>query len=556
VSEIEELLAASYERVSTKVQGYYGYALGVQSDVCAEFAERHPGMSLLPELRFRDGEEENASGVDYDLPGLTKMLAAAHQGLFKVLIVPSVDRLARDIVKSRVIERTLEGYGVRVAYVREGETVDPSQPNGKLNKSLLLGFAEFERDTFRLRSIMGRYGKARLGHVVGSGRAPYGLRFVRQDRGDGRMRTVGLQIDRPLAGPQVREALLRLEHEGLFAICDDYNRRGIPFGESGMWDPAQLHRMALNPVYMGVYFYGEGRRRRGRPRPEGAVPVPVEPLLTTEEFERIEKALAKRAGGGRGRRRPDDVSDPFFLRGMLRCGDCGRTLKISVNNAVRYYACPSGTPADARRLGKPACHFPPILAEGVEAEAKKVVEYALLDDVWLELALDHASGLQTQADRERADRRAAIARLIAEQTCLLEGLLQEIIRRQTGEITRELIRGQMDDAEKMVAGLQAEDARIAAERTITLGPAEADEVRRLAATIREARAKVTEADWAKLFRILGVEIVCRAGTEGVQLLKTRGPRRWQFAWKGKIDLSAAATQLLLDIAPLTGRRME
>ena len=110
-------IAASYERVSTRKQAVEGYSLVAQRQSLGDFAAAN-GWSLPAHLQFRDGEDADASGTRWDLPGLTAMLAAAQRGEFGILIVPDLDRLARSLAKGLALEDQLRAYGVRVLYQR------------------------------------------------------------------------------------------------------------------------------------------------------------------------------------------------------------------------------------------------------------------------------------------------------------------------------------------------------------------------------------------------------------------------------------------------------
>jgi DNA invertase Pin-like site-specific DNA recombinase len=191
-----QIIAASYERVSTRIQGRYGFSLGVQHQTLEEFVAAREGWVLPAHLRFRDGEEENASGTDWDLPDLTRMLEAARNREFQVLVVPDFDRFARSLVKGLVLEEQLKKYGVRVVYQRV--PVDDS-PEGQLLKTQLYAFAEYDRQKIALRLMLGRRGKAQTGRVVGIGPAPYGYRFAYEALAIGKRRVCGLEhrTDRP-----------------------------------------------------------------------------------------------------------------------------------------------------------------------------------------------------------------------------------------------------------------------------------------------------------------------------------------------------------------------
>jgi DNA invertase Pin-like site-specific DNA recombinase len=84
------------------MQGQYGFSLGHQHATLEDFSNAQPGWVLPEHLRFRDGEEEDASGARWDLPDLTRMLEAARNREFQVLVTPDLDRFARSLVKGLV----------------------------------------------------------------------------------------------------------------------------------------------------------------------------------------------------------------------------------------------------------------------------------------------------------------------------------------------------------------------------------------------------------------------------------------------------------------------
>jgi len=217
------VVAASYERVSTRMQGLHGFSLGAQHQSLEEFV--HARGWLLPEhLRFRDGEETDASGAAWDLPGLTAMLEAAQHGEFQTLVVPDLDRFARSLAKGLVLEEQLKKYGVNVIYQRV--PVDDS-PEGRLLKNQLFSFAEYEREKTTLRTTIGRRRKAQLGLVVGVGDyPPYGYRYTYKNRGNER-RACGIEPDETTA-PVANRVLADIRIRSTVEIADALNEEGVP----------------------------------------------------------------------------------------------------------------------------------------------------------------------------------------------------------------------------------------------------------------------------------------------------------------------------------------
>src|SRR5512147_2737666 len=87
---------------------------------------------------------EAASGKDTARPKLEEMLAFVRDG--DVVLVHSMDRLARNLDDLRRIVRTLTGTGVRVEFVKEHLTFSgEDSPMATLMLSVMGAFAEFER---------------------------------------------------------------------------------------------------------------------------------------------------------------------------------------------------------------------------------------------------------------------------------------------------------------------------------------------------------------------------------------------------------------------------
>jgi len=98
--------------------------------------------------------EDKASGKDAHRPQLQAALSYVRNG--DVLVVHSMDRLARNLLDLRKIVSDLTGRGVSVEFVKEGQifTGDDS-PMAVLLLSMLGAFAEFERAMIRERQREG-----------------------------------------------------------------------------------------------------------------------------------------------------------------------------------------------------------------------------------------------------------------------------------------------------------------------------------------------------------------------------------------------------------------
>lgn len=97
---------------------------------------------------------DKCSGKDTKRPQLERALEFLREG--DELVVHSMDRLARNLDDLRRIVRDLTGRGVRVRFVKEGQTFTGEDSHiSKLLLSLLGAVAEFERDLIRERQLEG-----------------------------------------------------------------------------------------------------------------------------------------------------------------------------------------------------------------------------------------------------------------------------------------------------------------------------------------------------------------------------------------------------------------
>jgi site-specific DNA recombinase len=474
------IVAATYARVSTRMQGRHGFSLGNQDQTLEDYVAAN-GWVLPDHLRFKDGEDENASGASWDLPDLNRMLEAARRGEFQVLAVPDLDRFARTMVKGLVLEEQLKKHGVAVKYQRV--PVEDS-PEGQLLKTQLFAFAEYERQKTLLRTMTGRRAKAASGRVVGTGRAAYGYRFTYEALDNGRRRVRGLEPD-PMTAPIARDVLRALRTASTVDVMTDLNGRNVSSPNGVRWDVKALRRMARNPVYGGTWVYG-------------GVSVPVEGLISRDEWGELQRALDGRRWVRRGHRPVDQ--DPWILRGRLRCGLCRMALRTRTTSGVRYYGCPCHAPSEARAAGKPTCALPGVFAPGIEDELWRKLEATLFDPEYLGAALAAGVAEHQHADRLRTERLAAIDSETARLRKRLDAMVDEMF--DLGPESREAVRRRMKEAEDLLRRYDAERVDLAAIKPEGLSPEDAADVERLAAELAAMHSALIDAGPGELRELI------------------------------------------------------
>lgn len=97
---------------------------------------------------------DHASGKSMDRPKLQECLSFVREG--DVLVVHSMDRLARNLIDLRQMVENLNGKGVAVEFVKENLIFNGQDtPMSKLLLSMMGAFAEFERAIIKERQLEG-----------------------------------------------------------------------------------------------------------------------------------------------------------------------------------------------------------------------------------------------------------------------------------------------------------------------------------------------------------------------------------------------------------------
>lgn len=125
--------------------------------------------------RQLDGEaldlifEEKASGKSMERPKLQELLRTAYKG--DLVLVHSMDRLARNLSDLEKIVNALVASGAQVRFVKENLTFtcDPN-PIAVLTLQLMGAFAQFERSMIKSRQLEGIAIKKAAGGYKGKGR--------------------------------------------------------------------------------------------------------------------------------------------------------------------------------------------------------------------------------------------------------------------------------------------------------------------------------------------------------------------------------------------------
>lgn len=158
--------AVAYLRVSTDDQN-----LGPQAQ--AESIARWAKAQGVRVVSWHEDRLSGGTAVD-GRPALLEALAAIRRSGAGLLVAARRDRIARDVVIAATVEQLARDAGARVA-TADGLAAEDT-PEGRLMRTLVDAFAEYERALIRARTKAALAVKRSRSERV-SGRAPLGFRF-------------------------------------------------------------------------------------------------------------------------------------------------------------------------------------------------------------------------------------------------------------------------------------------------------------------------------------------------------------------------------------------
>src|SRR5271165_2532895 len=305
---------------------------------------------------------DNVTVIDDDLgrsgggtarPGFERLLAAICSGDAGAVFALEASRLARN---GRDWHTLLEFCAlVGSLIIDEDGVYDPRLVNDRLLLGLKGTFSELELSIFRQRSREALRLKAARGDLhttvaIGYRRGADGR--LEQDPDRRICETLSLVFRKFGEIGSVRQLVLWLRQEGIDLPVAAYG----PQGRTVQWRPPRystVHRLLTNPVYAGAYVFGrtisrvrlEGGRKvithgvmRRREDWEVLIRDHHDGYISWEQYERNQNIIAGNANK-KGAMVPGSVRNgDGLLAGLLRCGHCGRKLKVLHNqrHGARY----------------------------------------------------------------------------------------------------------------------------------------------------------------------------------------------------------------------------
>jgi excisionase family DNA binding protein len=283
------------------------------------------------------------SGSGVARPGFDRLLTAVGRGEVGAVFAIEASRLARN---GRDWHTLLEFCAiVGTLIIDEDGIYDPRSSNDQMMLGLKGAFSVMESSAIRQRAFEAKLEKAARGELFALIAVGYVLGAngrLEKDPNERTREAVNLVFSKFRELGSVRQVVLWLRREN---VCLPKLTTGSPRRTVEWMLPTYggLLSMLANPVYAGAYAYGRNGRETtledGRRRVRNGVRLPREKwrvllhdrhegYIDWTEFERNRRVIADNANR-KGQAAQGAVRNgAALLPGLLRCGRCGRKLKV------------------------------------------------------------------------------------------------------------------------------------------------------------------------------------------------------------------------------------
>ena len=345
---------AIYCRVSTPGQLNGSFtSLDSQKGYCEAFVKSQAGKGwhCVPD----EYADPGFSGTTLDRPGLKKLLADVDNGKIDTVVVYRFDRISRN---TRDFHNLIDHLEQRdVSFVSVSEQVNTSEPSGQVMRSIMMSFAQFERDVIAQRTRDKISAAKRQGRWCG-GHTPLGYQVLESGGG------LSINPNESTTVAAIFDLYLKLQ--SLRAVAEELNRRGWltkkQVTKTGSvwggkpWTKTIIHNHITNPLYVGLVRHN-GETYDGQHKA----------IISKRIWNKVQALLKAncRNGGASTKNKHGHL-----LRGILYCNSCDAVMNPTASKRgdriYRYMVCSA-----AAQKGWHSCPTPSVSAPAIEEFVRK-----------------------------------------------------------------------------------------------------------------------------------------------------------------------------------------
>ena len=300
-------------------------------------------------------QDDGYTGLNMERPDLKRMIKAIERRQVNLVITKDLSRLGRNYLQTGyLIEDFFPRNGVR--YIAMNDGIDTLRENNDIAPFKNILNEMYSKDISK--KVHSSYLlKAQKGEFTGCV-APFGYRKDPEDKNhllvDEETAPIVRQIFRwALEGHGPNFIRRRLEEQKVPCPTWWNRERGIrnvrtkwekqdPENGRYMWDFSVIKDILMNPVYAGAiasqkkeYRFKIGPIGEKKPQDWIVVEQRHEPLIDRKSFAIVQDKL-------KSRQRPRQNGETSLFAGLIKCGECGKSLTIRTTHAKhpqQIYAC-------------------------------------------------------------------------------------------------------------------------------------------------------------------------------------------------------------------------
>lgn len=300
-------------------------------------------------------QDDGFTGLNMERPDLQRMLRAIERRQINLVITKDLSRLGRNYLQTgHLIEDFFPRNGVR--YIAMNDGIDTLRDNNDIAPFKNILNEMYSKDISK--KVHSSYLlKAQKGQFTGC-LAPFGYRKDPEDKNhllidEETAPIVRLIFGYALNGHGPNYIRRRLEEEKIPCPTWWNRERGLrntrtkwekkdPENGRYMWDFSVIKDLLMNPVYTGAIASQKKDYRFkigtiGEKKPENWIVVEGqhEPLIDRMSFDIVQNKL-------KSRQRPGQTNEISLFAGLIKCGECGKSLTVRYTNAKhpqQIYSC-------------------------------------------------------------------------------------------------------------------------------------------------------------------------------------------------------------------------
>ena len=343
---------------------------------------------------FKVYTDKGFSGKNINRPSFESMMNDVKTGLIEKVIVYKLDRISRSVLDFANIIEIFQKY--KVGFISSTEKFDTSSPIGNAMLTIIMVFAQLERETIQKRIKDNYYARGRKGFYMG-GRAPFGYSKIETRVNGQKTYTFENNIEQLPSLIKMYE-LYATTNMSLGKISDYFNNLNISAAEGGKWDSGKISRMLRSPVYVkgdadvylyykrkgsiisndisdfigenGCYLYGkrESNERKYTNVENHVLSIGLhQGVIDSDIWLKCQYKLdnnkqIKNSGKGKY----------TWLSGLVKCGYCNYAVSVITSGEYKYFNCRGKT-----NLKICKGHSIPIHVDKIE----EIVEKNLFDEI-------------------------------------------------------------------------------------------------------------------------------------------------------------------------------